>query len=42
MINEYPIFVISYNRAKNMLHWEPKVSLSDGLDKTIEYFKEKL
>lgn len=29
-------------KAKNMLHWEPKVSLSEGLDKTIEYFKEKL
>lgn len=26
-------------KAKNMLKWEPKVSLDEGLDKTIEYFK---
>jgi len=25
--------------AKEKLDWEPKVSLTDGLDKTIEYFK---
>jgi len=28
--------------AKKTLSWEPKVSLDDGLAKTIEYFKEKL
>lgn len=26
-------------RAKNILKWEPKVSLEEGLDKTIQYFK---
>lgn len=26
-------------KAKNLLHWEPKVSLEDGLKKTIEYFR---
>ncbi|MFT5706278.1 MAG: UDP-glucuronate decarboxylase [Oceanospirillaceae bacterium] len=26
--------------AKRELEWEPKVALSDGLDKTIDYFKE--
>ncbi len=29
-------------RAKAILNWEPKVTLEDGLKKTIEYFKEKL
>ena len=28
--------------AKSLLHWEPQIRLSEGLDKTIEYFKEKL
>lgn len=26
--------------AKNFLGWEPKVKLADGLEKTIEYFRE--
>ena len=26
--------------AKNKLNWEPTVNLSEGLDKTISYFKE--
>lgn len=26
-------------KAKNLLSWEPKVTLSDGLQKTVEYFK---
>jgi UDP-glucuronate decarboxylase len=25
-------------KAKNILKWEPKIALNDGLDKTIEYF----
>jgi UDP-glucuronate decarboxylase len=28
--------------AKKILNWEPGVSLDDGLEKTIEYFIEKL
>ena len=28
--------------AKNLLDWEPKVSLDEGLEVTIKYFKEKL
>lgn len=28
--------------AKTLLHWEPKISLSVGLDKTISYFKTKM
>lgn len=26
-------------KAKNLLHWEPKISLEEGLQRTIEYFK---
>jgi dTDP-glucose 4,6-dehydratase len=29
-------------RARTLLGWEPKVSLEDGLTKTIEYFRRKL
>ncbi|MBR6126468.1 SDR family NAD-dependent epimerase/dehydratase, partial [bacterium] len=28
--------------AKTKLGWEPKIKLSEGLDKTIEYFRKKL
>ena len=27
------------DKAKNLLGWEPKINLSEGLDRTIEYFK---
>lgn len=29
-------------KAREILHWEPKVSLEDGLKETINYFKGKL
>lgn len=29
-------------RAKTVLEWQPKVSLADGLSKTLEYFRSKL
>jgi dTDP-glucose 4,6-dehydratase len=29
-------------RAHEILHWEPKVSLEEGIHKTIPYFKKKL
>jgi nucleoside-diphosphate-sugar epimerase len=29
-------------RARTMLHWEPKVSLKEGLTRTIEYFRDKV
>lgn len=29
-------------KAKKLLKWEPVVSLEEGLDKTIEYFEERL
>lgn len=28
------------SKAKKYLHWEPKISLQKGLEKTIEYFKK--
>jgi dTDP-glucose 4,6-dehydratase len=30
------------SRARTILHWEPKVSLEDGIRRTVPYFKEKL
>ncbi|MBI5056336.1 MAG: SDR family oxidoreductase [Nitrospirae bacterium] len=32
--------VIEYARAKKILHWEPKVSLVEGLKETCKYFKK--
>jgi len=32
----------SITRAKKLLNWEPKVSLTQGLEKTIAWFKDKL
>lgn len=29
-------------KAKEVLGWEPKVSLDEGLENTIQYFKNKL
>ncbi|OQY88518.1 MAG: NAD-dependent dehydratase [Anaerolineae bacterium UTCFX1] len=29
-------------RAKNILKWEPRISLDEGIKKTVPYFKEKL
>ena len=28
--------------AKEQLNWEPKIALSEGLDKTIEYFRKRI
>jgi nucleoside-diphosphate-sugar epimerase len=30
------------SQAKNILGWEPKISRSMGLDKTIDYFRKEL
>ncbi|HPB02419.1 MAG TPA: GDP-mannose 4,6-dehydratase, partial [Bacteroidales bacterium] len=30
------------SKAKEILHWEPKVNLEEGLIKTIEYFKNTI
>ena len=28
--------------AKEQLMWEPRIALNEGLDKTIEYFRERI
>jgi UDP-glucose 4-epimerase len=30
--------VVDYIKAKEILHWQPRVSLIDGLEKTVKYF----
>ena len=30
------------SKAKKLLNWEPKVSRTDGLKKTVEYFRRVL
>jgi UDP-glucuronate decarboxylase len=30
------------SKARQLLNWEPKVSLDDGLTETINYFRKKL
>ena len=30
------------SRAKKVLKWEPKISLEEGLGKTIDYFKQEM
>ena len=29
-------------RARTLLHWEPKINLAAGLEKTIAYFRDKV
>ena len=34
--------LVIFDKAKEILHWEPTVELREGLVKTIEYFDKKL
>ena len=34
--------VISHEKAKRLLGWEPKVPLKNGIKKTVEYFKKEI
>ena len=34
--------ICNNQKAKEMIGWEPKVSLDEGLEKTINWFKENL
>lgn len=34
--------VIDYTKAKKVLGWEPKVSLDEGIDLTVKFFREKI
>ena len=38
ILNLYP----SINKARQLLNWKPKVSIKDGLRKTINYYRESL
>ncbi len=42
LISDQPSIVIDASRIKKMLKWSPRLSLSQGLDKTIVYFKQKM
>jgi UDP-glucose 4-epimerase len=33
--------VLDFSKAKNILSWEPKYGLDQGLTKTVEYYKAK-
>jgi dTDP-glucose 4,6-dehydratase len=35
-------YTVDYLRTTQMLGWEPKTELSDGLDKTIDWYLNKL
>jgi dTDP-glucose 4,6-dehydratase len=37
-----PYLSLNSERAKKILNWKPKVSLEEGLQKTIDYWKENL
>jgi len=39
-ISDQPYIVLDSNKIKKELNWAPKVSLSEGLDKVISYFKK--
>lgn len=40
-ISDQPYIVLDSNKIKKELDWAPKVSLSEGLDKVISYFRSK-
>ena len=39
--SDQKIFVADLTKAKELIGWEPKISLDDGLEATIEYFKKQ-
>jgi GDP-mannose 4,6-dehydratase len=39
-ISDQPYIVLNSNKIKKELDWTPKVSLSEGVDKVISYFKK--
>ena len=36
---EQTISSLSYKKAKQILNWQPKIKLEDGIKKTVEWFK---
>jgi GDP-4-dehydro-6-deoxy-D-mannose reductase len=39
-ISDQPSIILDATKIRKMIGWNPKVSLNDGLDKTIEYFRK--
>jgi nucleoside-diphosphate-sugar epimerase len=42
LISNQPSIVVDPTKIKKELDWIPKVSLSEGIDKVISYFKRKI
>jgi nucleoside-diphosphate-sugar epimerase len=42
IMSEQPYIVLDSAKAKNELEWNPKVKLENGLQITINYWKQKL
>jgi len=36
------MYSLSYSKIKKELNWKPKISIDEGLDKTISWFKENI
>ena len=36
------MYSLSYSKIKKKLNWKPKISIDEGLDKTISWFKENI
>jgi len=34
--------MVDYSKAKRVLGWEPKVTLEEGLRRTIDWFRDKV
>ena len=34
--------VIDFSKIRQELYWEPKIELSEGLKRTVEYFRERM
>jgi GDP-mannose 4,6-dehydratase len=41
-ISDQPSIVLDATKIRKMIGWNPKVSLNNGLEKTIEYFRKRL
>jgi GDP-4-dehydro-6-deoxy-D-mannose reductase len=41
-ISDQPSIILDATKIRNIVGWNPKISLNEGLDKTIEYFRKQL
>ncbi len=42
LISDQPYIVVDATKIRTELDWVPRLSLSEGLDKTVAYFKERM